>query len=119
MKSQANRKKRTDVYIVFIDLEKAFDSVNRPKLLKTIIKRGYNNTIIRAYRQFMEGMTLETASGKAETNIGAVQGEVTSQLSINIAIDSLITIDEISLTFALADDIAAIIPGRVDSQNSK
>ena len=77
-----------------------------------MIDRGYDTNVIRAYREFVNGMTLITDEDEIETNVGVVQGGVTSPTTFGISIDPLLCIlDNISMTLALADDLVAIVPG--------
>ena len=65
-------KKRPKTYVVFIDLKKAFDTVNRAKLLQIMLDRGFDHLAVRAYRNFCDGMKLRTEEHKVLTNIGVV-----------------------------------------------
>ena len=53
-------KRRPKTYLVFIDLKKAFDTVNRAKLIQVMIGREYDYTVIKAFREFSNQMTLST-----------------------------------------------------------
>ena len=112
--ARIKRKKRPEVFIVFIDLRKAFDTVNRARVLEIMLERGFDSSVVRAYRNFMDGMTLKRADGSAPvvTTVGVVQGGVTSPLSFAIAIDPLLQeLNKLCPTYALADDLAAVVPG--------
>ena len=49
---------RPKTYLLFIDLKKDFDTVDRGKLLTTMKGNGFNPTLIRAYSQFCDQMKL-------------------------------------------------------------
>ena len=56
-----NRRLRT--YVVFVDLKKAFDTVDRALLVETMDSNGFDSTIINAYTTFCDKMTLEMKDG--------------------------------------------------------
>ena len=50
------REQNQDLYMVFIDLTKAFDSVNRTGLRKLLAKVGCPDTFVDVIRSFHDGM---------------------------------------------------------------
>ena len=60
-KIPTNRRLRT--YIVFVDLKKAFDTVDRALLVETMDANGFDSTVINAYSTFCDKMTLEMKDG--------------------------------------------------------
>lgn len=80
-----------------------------------MIKKNFNPTIIKAYRSFCDNMQLQTEDGKSiTTNVGVVQGGVTSPLTFAIMIDEMIrNLNKITSTLALADDIVCLCKGEL------
>ena len=99
--------------MVFIDLKKAFDTVDRAKLVETMDSRGFDPTIVKAYTKFCENMTLQLPDrSKAITNVGVVQGGVTSPTTFAIIIDPMLrALNEICPSYALADNLVCIVKG--------
>ena len=77
-------------YLLFVDLKKAFDSVDRAMLLRLLKNAGANDRLIRALRSLYDGMALLVDDVEVKTNIGVVQGGITSPLTFNIMIDTLV-----------------------------
>ena len=50
------QEKNMDLYMTFIDLTKAFDTVSRKSLWKILAKFGCPNKLIAMVRQFHDGM---------------------------------------------------------------
>ena len=50
------REQNQDLYMVFIDLTKAFDPVNRPGLWKLLAKVGCPETFVDVIQSFHDGM---------------------------------------------------------------
>ena len=50
------REQNTDLYMVFIDLTKAFDTVNREALWKVLIKLGLPKNMVSVITSFHSGM---------------------------------------------------------------
>ena len=78
-------------------------------------KKGFDPTLINAYTRFCENMALEMKDGStAITNVGVVQGGVTSPTSFAIMIDPMLrALNEHCPTLALADDIICIVKGEL------
>ena len=93
-------------YLFFVDLKKAFDSIDRGLLLRKLKGADINDNLVMALRSFYDGMSLEVDGEKVKTNIGVVQGGITSPLTFNLIIDDLIqTLNKEVICLALADDI--------------
>ena len=45
-------------YLLFVDLKKAFDSVDRAMLLRLLKNAGANDRLVRALRSLYDGMAL-------------------------------------------------------------
>ena len=64
---------RPRTYIVFIDLKKAFDKVDRDKLMQTMESKGFDPSIIKAYAHFCQDMKMKMPNGEeVNTNVGVV-----------------------------------------------
>ena len=64
--------RRPNHYLLFIDLRKAFDTVNRKLLLERLEKKGFSGTLLAALRDFMQDMQLVVKDQTITTNIGVV-----------------------------------------------
>ena len=78
---------RTKVYVCFLDLKKAFDSVDRVKLVRKLEERGIAPTLTRTLKDFLSDTVINYQNHRIETNIGVPQGAVTSPTLFNIYID--------------------------------
>jgi len=99
--------------VIYIDLRKAFDKVHRGKLIKTMEFNGFDPTIVKAYDHFCEEMKLKLPScAQVTTNVGVVQGGVTSPTSFAIMIDPMLrALNAVCPTLALADDLVCFCRG--------
>ena len=83
------RKKRIPLYVCFIDLNKAYDSVDRT-LWTAIVRRGVPQNMISVIRQFYDGMRAcvqlddRVCSGRFAVEQGLRQGRVLAPLLFNI-----------------------------------
>ena len=50
------REQNNDLYCIFVDLTKAFDTVSRDGLWKILAKVGYPDKLINMVKQFHDGM---------------------------------------------------------------
>ena len=85
----------SDVYACFLDISKAFDSVNHDMLISKLMKMGISEPIINVIRfwynnQFVRVKYNGNYSEKWKIRNGVRQGGVLSGLFFNIYIDSLI-----------------------------
>jgi len=105
---------REKTYLVYVDLKKAFDTVDRALLVETMDKNGFDSTFINAYTAFCHNMTLELPDGaQAVTNVGVVQGGVSSPSSFAIMMNPMLErLNELCPTLALADDLVCVAEGR-------
>ena len=88
-------KSKSDVYACFIDIKKAFDSVNHEILMRKLLNSGipveYVNIINHFYsNQFVNVRYKSVFSEEWKINNGVRQGGVLSGLLFNIYINSLI-----------------------------
>ena len=104
--------KRCTHYLLFIDISKAFDSINRNKLLKMMADRGFNGLLIKAFEKLFADTRMVINDEKVYTNKGVMQGGVTSPTTFAIYIDNLLReLNKTSKAFALADDIVCYCEG--------
>ena len=61
------RKKQRDLYIVFVDLTKAFDSVNRRGLWKLLRRLACPAKLVNIAKEFHEGMKARVVGSGAES----------------------------------------------------
>ena len=61
---------RTKVYVCFLDLKKAFDSVDRVKLVRKLEERGIAPPLTRTLRDFLSDTVINYQSHRIGTNIG-------------------------------------------------
>ena len=84
------RKKRVPLYVCFIDLTKAYDSVDRTLLWTVLIRFGVQQNMIPVIRQFHDGMRAcvrlddRVCSGWFAVEQGLPQGCVLAPLLFNI-----------------------------------
>ena len=80
-----NNRKKTDLYYAFIDLKKAYDSIDRGKLIEVLMKFRINPQIIDMIIQMYEGDSTTIQLGKIRSNI-----EVTSGIRQRCSISTLL-----------------------------
>ena len=87
---ELGRRKKIPLYMCFIDLQKAYDSVDRELLWKVLARIGVPHTMIAVIRQFHDGMRarVRTDDGEYsewfEVKQGLRQGCVLSPLLFNV-----------------------------------
>ena len=57
------REQRQDLYLAFVDLTKAYDTVNREMLWKIMVKCGYPPKFMAIIKAFHEGMSARVCVG--------------------------------------------------------
>ena len=60
---EKSREQNNDLYMVFIDLTKAFDTVNRPALWKVLRKLGIPDNMLSVISSFHNGMKASVHAG--------------------------------------------------------
>lgn len=88
-KLQENRKQHQDLFVAFINLSKAFDTVNREFLWNILLKFGCPKKFVNILRQFHEGMRSHVTIGGQESDpfkvrTGDRQGCVLAPVLFNI-----------------------------------
>ena len=87
---ELGRRRKIPLYMCFIDLQKAYDSVDRELLWKVLARIGVPETMIAVIRQFHDGMRarVRTDDGEYsewfEVKQGLRQGCVLSPLLFNV-----------------------------------
>ena len=72
---EKSRKQNNDLYMVFIDLTKAFDTVNRPALWKVLRKLGIPENMLSVISSFHNGMKASVhAGGESSTSFNVSNG---------------------------------------------
>ena len=82
--------KRPKYYMLFIDLAKAFDSIDRSILISTMKDRGINDSLVKAFSNMLASTSMLIDGQKVATNIGVMQGAVTSPVTFALYIDDLL-----------------------------
>ena len=64
--------KRPKFYLLFIDLAKAFDSINRNKLIKTMQDRDINPSLVKAFTNMLKTTSMLVDGKLVSTNKGVM-----------------------------------------------
>lgn len=91
-----------DLYIVFIDLKKAFDTVPRDLLWKILTKYGVPPKFLNILQQFQTNMQAKVCIGGLESpsfpvEVGVKQDDVLAPVLFNIFISTVMTLAQNSL----------------------
>ena len=76
--------------MLFIDLAKAFDSIDRSILINTMMERGINSSLVKAFSNMLASTSMIIDGKDVATNIGVMQGAVTSPVTFALYIDDLL-----------------------------
>ncbi len=91
---EKSREQNKDLYVAFIDLSKAFDTINRELLWKNLSKLGVPPKFLSILRQMHDGMQARVLTGELqsesfEVNVGVKQGCVLAPVLFNIFLSAL------------------------------
>ena len=91
---EKSREHHKDIYIAFIDLSKAFDTVNRELLWKHLTKLGVPPKFLSILQQLHDGMQARVLTGELqseffEVNVGVKQGCVLAPVLFNILLSAV------------------------------
>ena len=100
--------------ILFVDFSKAFDTLSKKNIIKTLENCGIRGPIIEWFEEYLKDRTYkvkigETFSKEMDVNYGVPQGSKLGPLLYIIYTNSLINYINNCKTFAYADDTAVIV----------
>ena len=58
------------MFLVYVDLKKAFDSVNRQQLIDRLLSKGINSNLVAAFRTLYNGMAFKINNERVTSNQG-------------------------------------------------
>lgn len=101
---------------IFIDLAKAFDTVNHVQLLSALSNIGIRGTANKLFKSYLQNreqhvMIGNVTSDKATVNCGVPQGTVLGPLLFTVYVNDLFQLTSKGKILALADDTAIFYKG--------
>ena len=61
VRNKVPKKDRPDYFLLFVDLKKAFDTINRRELIDSLYKKDVNPTIVNAIRVLYSNTRMQTS----------------------------------------------------------
>lgn len=94
---------------VFLDLKRAFETVDRERMLKKLDKYGIRDVEAKWFREYMETMRQrikykDYVSNEMEVNIGIPQGTALSVILFNLYINDIVNVPKNGKITLFADD---------------
>ena len=109
------RRKKKKIHVVFVDLEKAVDRVQRSVVWEVLKKKGVDETYVKIVEDMYEGVTtkIKTNAGVSKSfqvKIGVHQGSALSPYLFILVLDELLkgVIKEVPWCMLFADNMVLI-----------
>ena len=103
--------KKSFALCLFIDLKKAFDTINHSRLLKKMERYGIRGDILQLFQSYLTDRRQCVRMGEVKSNLlpistGVPQGSKLGPLLFNLYVNDMALLPSIYSTFQFADDTA-------------
>lgn len=102
------KRSRTKSYLLFMDLAKAFDKINRPRLIRKLKVKGFSPQLVNALANLIRNTYISVDGTEVKTLTGVPQGFITSPTFFALFIDDLVSelnAADDAQALAFADDL--------------